>query len=89
MANMSSKRSLETSHEVPWFTQRLARCSFPFRNISILKLLSDKLDLFALLMSLPRENKRSTAALEGTAVLYLKKIIKIVNVRFHMKKEYK
>ena len=43
----------------------------PFMQINMLKFLSDKDDLLALKISLPIENKRSTAALEGMAVLNL------------------
>ncbi|KAG0696506.1 hypothetical protein GWK47_026510 [Chionoecetes opilio] len=43
----------------------------PFINMSMLKFSSDRELLLALLMSLPRENKRSTAALDGIAVLYI------------------
>ncbi len=46
---------------------------FPFVNMSMLKFSSDRQLLLALMMSLPRENKRSTVALLGIAVLYLKK----------------
>jgi hypothetical protein len=45
----------------------------PFRNISMLKLLSDKEARLALKMSFPREKNLSTAALEGTGVLNLMK----------------
>ena len=43
----------------------------PFIKINMLKFSSDRDDLLALRMSLPIENKRSTAALEGMAVLNL------------------
>ncbi|KAF2356000.1 hypothetical protein FHG87_013242 [Trinorchestia longiramus] len=41
--------------------------------MSTLSLSSDRERLLALMMSLSRENKRSTAAVVGIAVLYLKK----------------
>ena len=47
------------------------RCMFPFINISILKLSSDSVDRFARKISFPGEKRRSTAALDGIAVLYL------------------
>ena len=40
-------------------------------NISLSKLPSDRTALLALKMSFPTENRRSTAALDETAVLYL------------------
>ncbi|KAG0711256.1 hypothetical protein GWK47_021004 [Chionoecetes opilio] len=50
---------------------RWAECMLPFMKSSMSKFSSDRDDLLALKMSLPIENKRSTAALEGMAVLNL------------------
>jgi len=43
----------------------------PFMNISFLKLASDRVALLALKTSFPIENRRSTVALNGMAVLNL------------------
>ena len=47
------------------------KCMFPFINISILKLSPESDDRFARKTSFPVEKRRSTAALDGIAVLYL------------------
>ena len=50
---------------------------FPFMNMSFSKVESVNMHLLALSISLPMENRRSTAALEGMAVLYFTKSLMI------------
>ena len=59
------------NHNINWiYLKFIFAFIFPLVNISMLKLSSDRELRLALLISFPRENKRTTAELDGMAVLY-------------------